>query len=168
MELFLSLGTNLGKRFYNLRRAEELLNLSFGSKPVQKSGTLSSSAEGFVGPRFLNNCLHYRLDDSADPMWILRECQKVERKMGRKAHVMEFDQDGNRIYHSRRIDIDILLIDNQIIDTPELTVPHPRLKERFFMYFPLRQLLDRDKDSQYLVTFVGDFKFAGLEEINNN
>lgn len=158
MDVFLCLGTNLGKKFYNLKRAEELLNQSFGSEPLRRSSIIATQAQGFDGPRFLNRGLVYRLDDSTDSMWILRECQKVEIKMGRKAHEMEFDQDGNRIYHSRRIDVDILLIDNQVINTLELTVPHPRIQERHFMSFPLYEMLTADKDSQELL------KFAGFQE----
>lgn len=157
MELFLSLGTNLGKRFYNLNRAIFLLNQCFGCEPVAKSSTIETSAQGFDGPQFLNKCVRYTLPDSTDPVWILQQCQKVERKMGRKAHAMEFDQDGNRIYHSRRIDVDILLIDNRIINTTELTVPHPRIQERRFMYFPLYELLSADKDLQELIKFAGYF-----------
>ncbi|MBQ7687515.1 MAG: 2-amino-4-hydroxy-6-hydroxymethyldihydropteridine diphosphokinase, partial [Bacteroidaceae bacterium] len=46
----------------------------------------------------------------------------------------------NGIYHDRLIDIDILLYDNETIETPALTIPHPRMKERRFVLEPLAQI----------------------------
>ena len=59
--------------------------------------------------------------------------------MGR-TDLPEYDADGNRIYHSRVIDIDILFFGKEIIDTPELTIPHKGIAERPFVMIPLREI----------------------------
>ena len=64
--------------------------------------------------------------------------------MGRREKV-EYAADGSRIYHDRIIDIDILLYGDERIDTPELTVPHPKMREREFVMLPLREIFDQDR-----------------------
>ena len=52
----------------------------------------------------------------------------------------EYDADGRRIYHSRIIDIDILFYGKEVIETEELTIPHPRIAERDFVKKPLKEI----------------------------
>ena len=68
---------------------------------------------------------------TATPAELLARLQEIERKMGRlhKSH------DG--IYSDRVIDLDILLYDQRVVTTPELTIPHPRMCERAFVVQPL-------------------------------
>lgn len=98
-----------------------------------------------------------------EPQQVLSECLRIETELGRVRVGEQFDANGNRIYSSRVIDIDILLIDKQCkgemkagkgkygnttqqewvpvtINTPNLIVPHPRLYEREFALKPLREL----------------------------
>lgn len=69
------------------------------------------------------------------PMPLLRATQQIETDMGRT----QKSTDGT--YHDRIIDIDILLFDDLHIDTPQLTVPHPLMKQREFVMRPLTQIL---------------------------
>ena len=59
--------------------------------------------------------------------------------MGRK-EIIEYDSEGNRIYHDRIIDIDILLYGDRTIEESDLIVPHPRMKEREFVMKPLSEI----------------------------
>ena len=136
--VYLALGSNLGDRRANIAKAVALIDSRFGAHAAL-SGLYETKADGFDGPDFVNAAVRYDLD--LEPMDILHQCQAVEIEMGRPAHGIELDEKGRRIYHSRIIDIDILLIGDEIIRTPELEVPHPRMKEREFVMVPLGEIL---------------------------
>ena len=70
---------------------------------------------------------------------ILEICKKIERKLGREG-VPQYNENGERIYTSRPIDIDILLFGDHKIDCPELTVPHKLMYERDFVMIPLQEI----------------------------
>ena len=71
---------------------------------------------------------------------ILTQCKSIERAMGRTGEP-EFDGAGNRIYRSRVIDLDILLLGDVRIDDEDLKIPHPLMQERDFVMTPLQQIL---------------------------
>ncbi len=71
--------------------------------------------------------------DGAAPPDLLAALQEIERRLGR-------DRSKEIRWGPRTCDLDILLIDRQVIDTPELTVPHPRMHERRFMLEPLAEI----------------------------
>ena len=73
------------------------------------------------------------------PEEILGICKSIERSMGRRETV-EYDSGGGRIYHDRVIDIDILLYGRRTVDTPELKIPHPLMREREFVMCPLMEI----------------------------
>ena len=68
-------------------------------------------------------------------------CKWVEQKLGRIARDPEYDAEGRRIYHSRTIDIDIVLYGDCQIDTPTLKIPHPQIEERDYAKRLLKQIL---------------------------
>ena len=72
--------------------------------------------------------------------------------MGRD-EVIEFDSDGKRLYHSRSIDIDILLYGKQNIDNEILTIPHPLMVERDFVMIPLRQIVSEEEKEAFPEVF---------------
>ena len=72
-------------------------------------------------------------------MEILRLCKDIERSLGRN-DTPEYDAGGNRVYHNRAIDIDILFYGNEHIDIDGLTVPHPLIGERDFVKIPLAEI----------------------------
>ena len=137
--VYLSLGSNLGDRAANIARAVELLDERFQTPHARLSGLYETAADGFEGPDFLNAAVRYDL--TLAPLDILRICKAVEEQMGRPQHGIELDGEGRRIYRSRLIDIDILLIGDEKVQTPELTVPHPRMKDREFVMVPLGEIL---------------------------
>ena len=98
---------------------------------------------GFVGGKFLNGAVLYRIPEGPDPEQQARELlatvKRIEREMGR-IDPPEYDGAGNRIYHSRIIDIDILFLGALRMDTPELTIPHKDIQNRPFVMLPLLEI----------------------------
>lgn len=138
-ELYLGLGSNLLDRAANLNRAIELLEKELGSKCLRRSGIFESAAMGFEGPDFMNMAVVFETDLPAQEL--LRLCKKVERQMGRESEGIVLDKKGRRVYSSRIIDIDLLLLGNESWETEELVIPHPRMEERAFVMVPLAEIL---------------------------
>lgn len=138
-ELYLGLGSNLLDRAANLNRAIELLEKELGSKCLRRSGIFESAAMGFEGPDFMNMAVVFETDLPAPEL--LRLCKKVERQMGRESEGIVLDKKGRRVYSSRIIDIDLLLLGNESWETEELVIPHPRMEERAFVMVPLAEIL---------------------------
>ena len=134
-ELVLLLGTNLGDREENIRRALEALDKAFGGRRVKISDIIETEACGFDGPPFLNAVVVYR--SARKPENVLKICKQIERSMGR-TDTPEYAPDGSRIYHNRIIDIDILFYGEHSVSTPQLSIPHPQVHSRPFV----KQLLD--------------------------
>ncbi|MGN0189739.1 MAG: 2-amino-4-hydroxy-6-hydroxymethyldihydropteridine diphosphokinase [Candidatus Cryptobacteroides sp.] len=146
-DLYLSLGSNIGDRRENLQEALRRLDRAFGKGYDRVSSFIETEPWGFETEvdAFLNAVVRYRIEmpedvDSVEfALSLLGKCKAVEREMGRKDDV-EFDGYGRRVYHSRVIDIDILLIGDLRIGTESLTVPHPLMWERDFVMTPLKEL----------------------------
>jgi len=134
----------MGNRDLQLLQAVNRLDQAFGMHPERISRIVESPAQGFDGPDFLNMCLLYRLPVSGTPQEqasaILHQIKDIEKEMGRNPDEPLYDAQGQRIYHDRPIDIDILYFGNEIIETEELTIPHPRIGERDFVKKPLREI----------------------------
>lgn len=129
-ELYLLLGTNLGDRAANIEQALQSLDKAFSGRRLRTTGIMETEACGFDGPPFLNAVAVY--SSARKPETILLICKKIERSMGRR-DAPEYDAQGHRIYHNRIIDIDILSYGDTAVNTPQLTIPHPQVKERPFV-----------------------------------
>ena len=130
--LYLSLGTNLGQRQSNLDTALTLIGQRIGTVQA-KSGVIETEPWGFESSnRFLN--MTVKVETSLKPMDVLHTTQMIEREMGRTA---KSDKDG---YQDRIIDIDILLYDDNVMTTLELTIPHPLMYKRRFVMEPLAEI----------------------------
>lgn len=142
MEVYFSLGANLGDREENIKTALSLMDREFGKQYSALSSILETEPWGFDSDDlFLNCAVMYDLDIPCDE--ILAVCKKVEMLMGRSVHCPEYDEKGERIYRSRIIDIDILFYGEHRIDTDNLKVPHPLMKQREFVMVPLREIAGR-------------------------
>ena len=146
VDLYLSLGSNQGNREENIENALSLLNIELGTPYKALSSLVETKPWGFDSDnRFLNAAVHYQLrlpegyNPEAEGLMILACCKKVEKMMGRTGEP-EYDENGNRIYRDRTIDIDILLLGDNKIDTEELMVPHKLMYERDFVMEPLREI----------------------------
>ena len=136
-KLYLGLGSNLGNREANIRQALALIDERMGSV-YRVSSFMESEPLGFDSPnKFINAvcCVHTMMS----PLACLRETQRIEQELGRTQKSIYTD--GAFLYHDRCIDIDLLIYDDITINTPELTLPHPRMKERDFVMKPLEELL---------------------------
>ena len=142
LEIYLSLGSNLGDRNRNFDEAISRLNtnlLPYASLE-RESNRIETEPWGFVSSdKFLNSVLVYRANIDLTPRILLEICKKIEGEMGRISSV-QFDENNMRIYHSRIIDIDILLFDNQVVKEFDLVIPHPLISERDFILIPLKEV----------------------------
>ena len=128
---YLALGTNIGNKSRNMITAAALLAERVGDV-LALSGFYETEPWGFQSENtFLNAAL--QLDTSLSPLELLKATQEIEIEMGRT-------QKSNGAYHDRIIDIDILLYDNLVLQTPELTLPHPLMHERLFVMEPLAEI----------------------------
>lgn len=132
MDYYLNIGSNTGNRRDNLYRAVAFLVAGTSGGAV--SSIVESEPWGFESDnRFLN--LGVKLSSDIEPQQMLERIHDIERRLGSAAHR---DADGG--YIDRLVDIDIVAIDDMVIDTPTLQVPHPHLPERDFFLRPMMQL----------------------------
>lgn len=149
VKLYLSLGSNQGDRIRNLEDALSCLNIDLKTPYKAVSSFIETEPWGFESDeKFLNAVALYELDlpenynAEAEGLMILEICKDIERRMGRTGSP-EYDEKGERIYRSRPIDIDILLLGDDRIDCEELTVPHKHMYERDFVMIPLKEINDK-------------------------
>lgn len=128
--IFLSIGTNLGDRFENIKNVLKFLDLKIG-QIKSRSSIYESKSLGFYGPDFFNLCVS--LETKLPPKKLLDELFKIEILMGRI-------RTDKRKLISRKIDIDILFYDNKIILSEKLQIPHPRLQNRNFVLYPMMEI----------------------------
>jgi 2-amino-4-hydroxy-6-hydroxymethyldihydropteridine diphosphokinase len=132
---FVGLGANLGDREGAIRSALELLGAQEGVKVVAVSTLRDTEPVGRVDqPRFLNGAAE--LETTLRPHDLLEVLFDVERELGRERRER---------WGPRTIDLDLLLYGAEVVDEPDLTVPHPRLHVRRFALEPLAEL-DPDLD----------------------
>ena len=126
--VYLALGSNLGDRAANLHAACRAL-----SPQVQierASPIYETDPWGYADqPPFYNQVLRARTE--LEPLALLNFLKQTETRLGRQPSVR---------YGPRLIDLDILFYNDQVLQTDELTLPHPRLHERAFVLIPLKDL----------------------------
>lgn len=129
---YLSLGSNLGDRLRLIQEAVAALTVEAGSVTALSS-LYETEPWGFSSPhRFLNVAL--ALETTLSPETLLAVTQHIERDLGRTHKSV----DGR--YADRTIDIDLLFVGDAVLDTPALTLPHPRLHLRRFVLEPLCEI----------------------------
>ena len=133
-QVYLSIGTNIGERAQNLQQAVRLLMTQKDVSVKQVSSIYETAAVGYTEQAdFLNIAVH--VETVLSPEEMLTVCQHIENELGR---VREFRW-GPRI-----IDLDILLYNEENIQTEQLIVPHPRMYERAFVLVPLQELASEE------------------------
>ncbi len=129
----LSLGSNLGPRETYLRKALQALDKELGSL-VKCSSFYETLPWGFSSDSlFLNAAACF--DTLLSPEEVLAVTQQIEKSLGRK----EKSRQGQ--YADRCIDIDILLYDDRVMQTPDMILPHPHMAERMFVLEPLAEIM---------------------------
>ena len=148
MIIYFGIGTNLGNREENLRRAIEMLHERVG-ECLACSSIYRSAPQGFVSENEFANVVAV-CQSNYSPEEILVITQQIEREMGRTK------KSENGVYHDRIIDIDLLqaltpsnspfkgenLMEGEdvVCKSEMLTLPHPRMQERDFVMIPLREV----------------------------
>jgi 2-amino-4-hydroxy-6-hydroxymethyldihydropteridine diphosphokinase len=128
MQVYLGLGSNLGERQANLARSLKLLSESVHIEQV--SSLYETEPVGHTEqPSFLNAVC--RAQTELGPLQLLSLIKGIEASLGRVPSFLNAP---------RPIDIDIILYDSLVMGTPELTIPHPRFKERAFVLIPLLEI----------------------------
>lgn len=123
--VLLALGANLGDRASTLRRAVDLLGAR-ALTDVRASAIYATEPVGYTNqPDFLNMAVAGAT--ALDAMSLSDVCRSIERELGRTPRAK---------WHEREIDIDVLLYGAEVIETPALQIPHPRMHERRFVLRP--------------------------------
>lgn len=142
--VYLGLGSNLGDREENIRKAITLVHERVG-EVVRQSSLIETEPWGFESEhRFLNGVI--LCETTLTPHQVLKATQKIERQLGKtKAHATkrQFSTYNSQLstFKDRPIDIDILLYDDWTVDEPDLKIPHPLMQERDFVMIPLKEIL---------------------------
>lgn len=128
---YLGLGSNLGNRRENIKKALYCLSKTKGMKIERASRIYETDPVG--GPpqnKFLNAAV--KIKTSLSPRLLLRTIKRIEKDLGRKKRARNAP---------REIDLDILLYADKIIKIKGLVIPHPRMFEREFVLKPLREII---------------------------
>ncbi len=151
---FLGLGSNLGDRWSHLRRAVDQLRA--GSRAPVTAVSQVYETEPVGGPdhqgAYLNLVVELAVAPGADPYRLLEECRRLEASAGRVRAAR---------WGPRTLDVDVLWIDGVSLDDPELTVPHPRWRERRFVLAPLAELAPDLVDDGALLDAGGEVAVVG-------
>lgn len=128
----INIGSNKGDRRLNLSRAISAVNREFGS--FEMSHAVVSEPWGYESAeKFLNVCLMF--SSEMTPEEVLDKLQAIEKGISPEPHRKA---DGS--YTDRTLDIDIVAVDDAVIETDRLKVPHPHLASRRFFLEPLNEI----------------------------
>jgi len=122
---YLSLGSNIPDRAANLRRAVEQIAVSVGTVTKQ-SPIYETQSWGYNDGNYLNQTI--AVETALAPLQLLTTINTIESALGRVR--------SGKGYEARTIDIDILFYDNEILDTPQLVIPHQKIALRRFVLQP--------------------------------
>ena len=127
---YIGVGSNLGQRKENIFSSEKLIRSTSGIKFLRSSPIIETDPVG--GPaqgKFLNAV--FEIETLLLPETLLKALQDIEKSLGRKRSIK---------WGPRKIDLDILLYGDRIVDRKDLQIPHPLLHKRRFVLEPLCQL----------------------------
>lgn len=130
---YLSIGSNMGNRLETFQSAIQLLDSEQEISVLDSSSIYETDPVGYTNQAcFLNAVL--KISTSFKPEELLQVCLRIEAELGRKREIH---------WGPRTLDLDILLYNQENIETESLIVPHPRMFERAFVMIPLMELEDQ-------------------------
>ena len=136
VQAYLGLGSNIGDRKQQLLKAIDLIGNIKGIKVTKQSSIYETAPIGYTDqPNFLNLCLE--IETELSPQQLLKHCLDIEQQLHRVREIR---------LGPRTLDIDILLYSDNIIETDNLSIPHPRMQERAFVLIPLNDIASDKKD----------------------
>jgi len=130
--VFLSLGSNSGYRKQNIENCIEYLNQNKNINLIEVSSFYETSPMYNLNQESFINCV-IEIETSLKPLQLIEQTQSIEKKIGKKV-VLDRNQ-------PRKIDIDILTYNDEIVDEENLKIPHPGIGERKFVLIPLFELV---------------------------
>lgn len=130
--VFIGIGSNLGNRREHYQTALERIEALPNTHIAKCSSLYESEPIGDAKNWYLNGAIE--LETDFDPQKLLSRLQKIEQTMGRKKTAQ------TKKWASRKIDLDILLFDNYVVDDERLKIPHPEMHQRRFVLLPLSEL----------------------------
>lgn len=130
---YIAMGSNLGDRAATLLAAAKMLAGLDGVRVQKISGMIETEAVGGPEdqPAYLNAAAE--IETTLAPRQLLRALHEVEAALGR-------DRRAGQRWGQRTCDLDILLMGKIVAESPELTIPHPRMHERLFVLRPLAEI----------------------------
>lgn len=153
---FLGLGTNLGDKTNNLKRAILAIE-NAGIQVIEKSRVYKTPPWGFDATEDFYNMV-VKAETALQPFQLLVELKALELKMGRKPKETEH-------YTSRVIDIDIIDYNQIIFDEHDLKIPHPHLEKRIFVLLPLKDVFAGYKHPASFISIDEMIKTLNDEDI---
>lgn len=132
MKYVLALGTNIGNRIENINKAVDAVGLAPKTKVLKCSAVYETEPVGYDEQQNFYNCV-ILVESSFNPYEMLGVCLGIECGFGRVREL----KNGPRI-----LDIDLLLADGKEITSENLTMPHPRIRERRFVMQPLLDIFE--------------------------
>lgn len=129
---YLGLGSNLGDRVGYVQQALIWLADCPGIRVLQSSSLYETEPVGYADQEWFINAV-VQIDTTLSPMALLLACQAIEDRLGRV-------RDAANRNGPRTIDVDILFYDDVVMDTPTLTLPHPRLPQRAYALVPMLEV----------------------------
>ncbi|MBI2258080.1 MAG: 2-amino-4-hydroxy-6-hydroxymethyldihydropteridine diphosphokinase [Flavobacteriia bacterium] len=138
-QIVLSIGSNLGNPKENILKSYDFIEIKIG-KIIKKSSFYSSKSWGFDSENeFVNSCII--INSEHPPHQLIKLIKCIEKEMGRV-------YSNSSTYEDRIIDIDILFVDDLILKTNELQIPHPLIYQRDFVLIPLKEICSDFIDPQ--------------------
>lgn len=128
---YISLGSNLGRKKANIRRAVKLLGKKKDVKILKVSSLYETEPVGYVKQDWFVNAV-LKAETNLSPRQLLTILKDIEKKLKRKKRLIRWGP--------RTIDLDILLYDNLRLKTKDLVIPHPEMHKRAFVLIPLMEL----------------------------
>ncbi len=128
--VYIGLGSNLGDRAGNIRKALDMLDESDSTSVLIVSSLYETEPEGYEDQDWFVNAVA-RIETTLSPVELLKLFKEIEQAVGRHESVR---------WGPREIDLDLLLYDELSFDSPDLVVPHPRMHQRAFVLVPLAEI----------------------------
>jgi 2-amino-4-hydroxy-6-hydroxymethyldihydropteridine diphosphokinase len=151
----IALGSNLGDSLTTLESSLTVINSIPGINLVAVSSWYRTQPIGPPQPDYLNGCAILNVQQT--PEELLALLQAVELQFGRVR---------NEKWGARTLDLDLILYEDLIINTPNLTIPHPRIHERAFVLVPLAQIAgdwQEPRTGKAIAQLAGEIDTSGVK-----
>ena len=157
-DVLIALGGNIGDVRETFRKAiANILGMTQAALLARSSDYATPPWGDEQQPRFINACIE--IETSLDPHALLFTLHRIEQKFGR-------DRSREQRWGPRTLDLDLIAYDDVSLQTPELTLPHPRLFERAFVLVPLVEIApDRLIAGRSIAAALAQLPAPGIERL---